>query len=134
MFTLIIVITKLLKLNYLNILLSKSKRRVKKRSDKHFIKKSLISTWNFLSLTIRNLSQGIFISLKSVGGSPSKTFFYLLQWQSFKNDEKCFLFHLESFFRCQDIFIFVLTLWACRKNCLIRIRRLILKFMTSQPG
>ena len=28
---------------------------------------------------------------------------YLLQWKPFKNDEKCFLFHLKSSFRCQDI-------------------------------
>ena len=27
----------------------------------------------------------------------------------FKNDEKCYLFHLKSFFRSQDIQIFVLT-------------------------
>ena len=24
-------------------------------------------------------------------------------WKPFKNDEKCFLFHLKSFFRSQDI-------------------------------
>ena len=28
---------------------------------------------------------------------------YLLQWKRFKNDEKCFLFHLKSFFPSQDI-------------------------------
>ena len=28
---------------------------------------------------------------------------YLLDWKPFKNDEKCFLFHLKSFFRSQDI-------------------------------
>ena len=39
-----------------------------------------------------------------VGPSPSKkNSFYLLQWKSFKNDEKCFLFHLKSSFRSQDI-------------------------------
>ena len=30
--------------------------------------------------------------------------------------------------------IFVLTFWACRENGLIRKVRLILKFLTPQPG
>ena len=35
---------------------------------------------------------------------PSKNvYFYLLQWQPFKIDEKCFLFHLKSSFHSQDI-------------------------------
>ena len=63
-----------------------------------------------------------------------KNSFYLLQWKSFKNDEKCFLAHLKSYFRSQDIYIFVLTFWSCRKNDLIRKIRLISKFMTWQPG
>ena len=29
--------------------------------------------------------------------------FYLHQWQPFKNDEKCFLFHLKSSFHSQDV-------------------------------
>ena len=33
-----------------------------------------------------------------VGLSPSKTKFLLLEWKPFKNDRKCFLFHLKSFF------------------------------------
>ena len=28
---------------------------------------------------------------------------YLLRWKPFKNDEKCFLFHLKNSFRSQDI-------------------------------
>ena len=36
--------------------------------------------------------------------------------QPFKNDEKCFLFHLKSSFRSQDIVVFLLTLWSCRKT------------------
>ena len=36
-------------------------------------------------------------------------------WKPFKNDEKCFLFHLKSSFRSQDILIFVLSFWSCRK-------------------
>ena len=67
-----------------------------------------------------------------VGLLPSKkTLFYLLQWQPFKNDEKCFLFHLKSSSHSQDIYMFVLTFWACRKHGLIRKMRLISKFMTS---
>ena len=41
-------------------------------------------------------------------------------WKPFKNDDKCFLFHLKSSFRSQDIQFFVLTFWSCRKtevNC-----------------
>ena len=32
----------------------------------------------------------------------------------FKNDEKCFLFHLKSSLRSIDIRIFILTFWSCR--------------------
>ena len=39
-----------------------------------------------------------------------------------------FLFHLKSFFRSQDIYIFVLTRWSFRKNGLIKNIRLVLKF------
>ena len=39
-----------------------------------------------------------------VGLSPSKKYlFYLLWWKLFKHDEKCFLFHLKSSARSQDI-------------------------------
>ena len=70
-----------------------------------------------------------------VGLSPSKiNLIYLLKWKPFKNDEKCFLFHLKSSFRSRDIWIFVLNFWSCRENGLIRKIRLISKFMTSQPG
>ena len=31
----------------------------------------------------------------------------------------CFLFHLESYFPSQDIKVFVMTFWPCRKNDLI---------------
>ena len=55
-------------------------------------------------------------------------------WKSFKNDEKWFLFHDKSSFRFQDIYVFVLTLWSCIKNGLIRKTRLILKFVMSQSG
>ena len=61
-----------------------------------------------------------------VGLSPSKKMsFYFLPWKPFKNDEKCFLFHLKSSFRSQGIWIFVLTFWSCRRNGLIKKIRLI---------
>ena len=66
-----------------------------------------------------------------VGLSPSEKACFLRQWKPFKNDRKCFLFYLKSPLRAQDILIFVLTFWSCRKNDLIRKISLISKFMTS---
>ena len=66
-----------------------------------------------------------------VGLSPSQKKYVICFIESpFYNDEKCFLFHLKSFFRSQ---VFVMTVWSCRKNCLITKIRLTSKFMTSQP-
>ena len=58
----------------------------------------------------------------------------IFDWKPFKNEEKCFLFHLKSSFRTQDIFVFVKPYWLCRKNGLIRKVGLTSKLMTSQPG
>ena len=66
--------------------------------------------------------------------SSKKNYFYLLQWKHFKNDEKSFLFRLKSSFCSQDIYVFVSTFWSCRRNGLIRMIRLISKYLTSQPG
>ena len=63
-----------------------------------------------------------------------KNSFYLLQWRLYKKDEKCFLFDLKSSCRSQDVYIFVMTFWSCRKNVLIWKIRLNSKSMTSQPG
>ena len=63
-------------------------------------------------------------SLKLDSHLPKKLVL-LLQRKPFKKDEKCFLFHIKSFFRSQDIQIFVLTFWSFRKNGLIRKIRLI---------
>ena len=38
----------------------------------------------------------------------------------FINDQKCFLFHPKNSFCSQDIYVFVLTFWSCRKNHLIK--------------
>ena len=46
--------------------------------------------------------------------------------------KNAFLFHLKSFFRSPDIYVFIKTFWSCRKNALIRKIRLTSKFMTSQ--
>ena len=72
--------------------------------------------------------------LLKVGLSPSKRiYFYLLKWKLFKNDKKYFLFHLKSFFRSQDIDIFVLTFWSCRRNALIR-KKMIMMMMNCFCG
>ena len=64
--------------------------------------------------------------------SPSKKiFFFFFLLTPYKNDEKCFL---KSFFRSQNIQVFVTNFWSCRKNGLIRKKSLTLKFMMSQPG
>ena len=68
------------------------------------------------------------VPFKSVSHLPKRFYFYLLQWKPFKNDENCLLFHLKSSFRSQDIQIFILTFWSCRRNGLIRKTRLISKF------
>ena len=70
--------------------------------------------------------------LNSNSHLPKKKMRYLLQWKPFKNDEKCFLFHLKSSFRSQDKFLSWLFGHA-EKNDLIRMR-LFSKFITPQPG
>ena len=69
--------------------------------------------------------------LKSESHPPKKTMFFLFHRNPFKNDQKCFLFHLKSSFRSQNIKILVLTLI---KNALIKKTMLILKFKMSQSG
>ena len=54
-------------------------------------------------------------SLKSAPTFQNKLV-YLLQWKLFKSDEKCILFHLKNSPRSQDIKIFVLTFWSCKKT------------------
>ena len=58
-----------------------------------------------------------------IGLSHSKKkLFYFLQGKPLKSDENCFLFHLENYYRSQDIYVFVLTFLPCRKNGLTRWR------------
>ena len=79
-----------------------------------------------------------------VGLSPSKIIYilYILQWKSFKNDEKCLYLFSEKLYSI-SIYLneywyfkwyFVLNIWSCRKKDLIRKISLISKFMTSQLG
>ena len=80
----------------------------------------------------QNSSFGVFHPLRVL-----KFVFYLPKKSASLNPLKmiknAFNFILETF-RSQDIEIFVLAFWSCRKNGFIRTIRLISKFMTSQPG
>ena len=61
----------------------------------------VLTPFRFTSCISVVLSQNIRFK---AGLSPSKNIsFYFLQRKPFKNDEKCFLFHFERFFRSQDI-------------------------------
>ena len=61
-----------------------------------------------------------------VGLSPSKKNCFICFSESrLKMMTKAFYFILKSFFRSQDIYIFVLSFWWCWKNGLIRKIRLI---------
>ena len=88
-------------------------------------------TYLFLDFSVKMLSGLYIISSLKVELSPPKKI-VLLHWKPFKIDEKRFLFHLKSSLRFQDIYIFLLTFWPCRKNRLIREIRSSSKFMTSQ--
>ena len=73
------------------------------------------------------------LKLKSDSLLPKKLC-YLRDWKSFRNDRTCFLFHLKSSFRFQNIWIFITTTWSSRENSWIRRIRLTWKIMTSQAG
>ena len=62
--------------------------------------------------------------------SLSKKFILFASRKPIKNDEKCFLFHLES---VSLFFDFVLIFWSCRKISLNREIRLFSKFMAFVP-
>ena len=53
---------------------------------------------------------------QSINGTLSGLRQFLSTESSFKNDEKCFLFHLKSFLHSQDISILVLIFWSYRKT------------------
>ena len=88
--------------------------------------------WVFIKVTGFNYIWINNITLKLDSHLPK--LFYLLQQKPLKNDEKFVLFNLKSSFRSQDIQIFVLNVWSCRKGNLIKKIRLVSKFVTWQPG
>ena len=101
----------------------------------------LVALWLWRELgfseTILSCSEHVysyFLSIKVGLSHPKKILCYLLHWKPLKNHEKCFLFHLKSSFRFQDISVFVMTFWSCRKKGLIRKVKLTSKFMTFRPG
>ena len=67
-------------------------------------------SWAYYSYAICKMASLDFSWRRTLG---SETIFG--NWKPFKNDEKYFLFHLESFFRSQDFWIFVLNFWSCSK-------------------
>ena len=48
--------------------------------------------------------------------------------------KNAFYLILKGSFCSQDTQVFVMTFWSCRKDSLIRKRRLNSEFMASQPG
>ena len=85
--------------------------------DKNLLK----VTWKQIALTAIFHFGHVFVFCRLESGSQlPKYLCYLLQWKPDKNDGKCFLSHLKLIFLHQDIFIFLLTFWSCRKNCVIR--------------
>ena len=48
--------------------------------------------------------------------------------------KNAFYLILKGSFRSQDTQVFVMTFWSCRKDSLIRKRRLNSEFMASHPG
>ena len=75
---------------------------------KHFKRKKV---WEY---GVNFWKNGRFVSRTQKRTLRSETIFD--KWKPFKNDEKCFLFHLKSPFSSQDIWIFVLTVWSCGKT------------------
>ena len=55
-------------------------------------------------------------------------------WNHFKNDEKCFLFHLKSSISFSRYLNFCLDFLVMQQNGLIRKTSLVTKFLTSQLG
>ena len=68
------------------------------------------------------------ISLKSDSYLP-KNCFYLLQWAIFKNDEKCFSFHVKSTFRSWNIYISALSFCFCGKTAWYHTQNLVEKLV-----
>ena len=61
----------------------------------NFILNNQISSQNSIVDFLKFENSGSFFD--KVGLSPSKSWFNLLHWKAFKNDGKCFLFHIKLF-------------------------------------
>ena len=71
----------------------------------------------------------------TAGLPPSKKFcFIYYNERPLKMMKNAFYFILKALFFLKIFKVFVLTFWSCRKNGLIRKKRLISKFMASQSG
>ena len=55
-------------------------------------------------------------------------------WKHFKNDDKCFFFHLKSSLLFQDMYFIFLNFLVMYKNGLIRKIMLTSNFIKSQPA
>ena len=75
----------------------------------------------------------LFISILKLDSHLPNQFFLCFNESPLKLVKNAFYFILKALFVLK-IFRFLLTFWACIPNSLIRKVRLILKFMTSQPG
>ena len=62
---------------------------------------------------MKKVSSEMLTNIGQFKGALSGLRQFLATESLFKNDEKCFLFHLKSSFRSQDIEVFVLTFWSC---------------------
>ena len=76
----------------------------------YYVTNGITFSFNFLSgetdfLFILDLTFFYSFTLKSESLTLQKKLCYLLHWNPFKSDEICFLFHLESSFRSQDIWL-----------------------------
>ena len=97
-------------------------------------------TWYYTSFKVWSLSLKLEVDgriskyLKKSGlSSPKKYCFISFNESALKIVKSVFYFILKAPFVLQ-IFTFLFCFWPCGKNGLIRKIRLILKFMTSQPG
>ena len=91
--------------------------------------------WQKLTYLLRN-SKDAFGLLKACVCYFLSNFYFFINWLTFKNYEKCFLFYLKSSFRSRDIQIFVIfpllfhtfqiqkgkwewnNLWCCKLACI----------------
>ena len=108
-----------------------------------FIEAILISHGFYRSLINGKFHQFIFIFLKEffsssllfkVGLSPSKQYFICFNDSPSKIIKNHFCFILKGLFVLKVFKFWSSTFWSSRKNSLIVKVKLILKFMTSQPG